>query len=80
MCLAYCPSGALPNSSPRPDGDFTEAVSSQAWRFCEESLQFDYATCREERAQKRSLYPGFYCGRCLAVCGLLGRKREDLFE
>ena len=80
LCLKYCPSGALPNSSPETDGEYREAVTEQAWRFCQENLQFDYATCREERAQKRNLYPGFYCGRCMAICGLLGLKREELFH
>jgi len=80
LCVKYCPSGALTNSSPEPNGEYAEAVAEQAWRFCQDDLQFDYATCREERAQKRSLYPGFYCGRCMAICGLLGLKRDKLFQ
>ncbi len=80
MCLRYCPSGALRNSSPQRDGHYGGDLTQQESRFCGEHLQFDYASCREERVQKRNLYPGYYCGRCMAICGLQGLRREELFR
>ncbi len=74
-CLQACPSGALPNSSPRPDGTFDERVAAQEHRFHEGALKFDFATCCRDRGQKAQLYDDYVCARCEAICAARGVRR-----
>lgn len=75
-CLEACPSGALPNSSPRPDGTFEERVAGQRHRFHEGALKFDFGTCCRDRGQKAQLYDDYVCARCEAICAVRGVRRS----
>lgn len=74
-CLEACPSGALANSSPGPDGAFQPRVSQQQHRFHEGALKFDFGTCLRDRSQKAQLYEEYVCARCEAVCAARGVRR-----
>ena len=71
-CVEACPSGALPNSSPAPDGTFPERLTRQAHRFWDGCLDFDFGNCCRDRGQKAQLYPEYVCARCEAVCAARG--------
>jgi ferredoxin len=75
-CITTCPSGALSNSSPRPDGSFSERVALQRHRFWEGTLDFDFGNCTRERNQKAQLYDDFVCARCEAICAVSGVRRN----
>jgi ferredoxin len=75
LCVRLCPSGAIGNSAPQPDGTYAPAVQQQASRFSDGCLQFDFASCLEERTQKARLYPDYMCGRCVAICATQGKRR-----
>ena len=79
-CIAYCPAGALANSSPRPGGGYREEVAAQAHRFSEGALQFDYGRCCDERGQLSTLYDEWMCGRCVSICAGEGRRRPYAAE
>jgi ferredoxin len=75
LCVQFCPSGAVGNSAPQPDGTYAPAIKQQASRFSDGRLQFDFAKCLEERTQKAQLYPDYMCGRCVAICASQGKRR-----
>jgi len=75
-CLEECPSGALANSSPKPDGSFDERISGQTHRFHGGALKFDFATCCRDRGQKAQLYDDYVCARCEAICAASGARRS----
>jgi ferredoxin len=77
LCVEYCPSGAVGNSAPQPNGEYAALIRQQASRFSDGRLQFDFARCLEERTQKAQLYPDYMCGRCVAVCATRGKRRGD---
>lgn len=55
-CIEACTSGALANSSPRPDGAFSESVAKQTHRFSGGTVKFDYGTCNRDRKQILELH------------------------
>ena len=73
-CIAYCPAGALANSSPVKDGSYAPGVAAQTHRFHKGALQFDFGRCCDERGQLAELYDEWMCGRCLAICGGEGNR------
>ena len=75
LCIRYCPSGAVGNSAPQPNGEYAETIQQQASRFSDGYLQFDFARCLEDRTQKAQLFPDFMCGRCAAICAARGKRR-----
>lgn len=80
-CIEACPSGALANSSPLPDGTFAERVARQKHRFWEGVVDFDFGNCCRERGQKAQLYEEYACARCEAICAAQGvRKSADEIE
>lgn len=74
-CVDRCPSGALPNSVPSPDGTYPDEVSRQAHRFWEGKLRFDFGRCCEERGQMGTLFSEWSCSRCVSICGTQGNRR-----
>jgi len=79
-CIELCPSGALRNSSPRPDGTFDEDILRQKHRFSGGTVDFDAGNCCRDRGQKAQLYDEYVCARCEAICAARGVRRsaEDL--
>lgn len=83
-CIKSCPSGAIANSSPRPDGQFPDNILKQKHRFHDGFLDFDFGNCSRERNSKQNLYSEYVCARCVAVCaargvsGLGGREAARL--
>ena len=75
-CVAFCPSNALKNSSPQPDGTYSDRVGSQSHRFWDGELQFDNGSCCDERGQLSDLYSEWMCGRCVSICGGEGVTRS----
>jgi ferredoxin len=75
-CLDVCPSGALANSSPRPDGSFEERLSSQTHRFWNGIVDFDAANCCRERGQKAQVFEEYVCARCEAICAARGIRKS----
>jgi len=75
-CLAACPSGALLNSTPAPDGICNTQLSSQTHRFCNGYLDFDHANCSRERGQKAQLYDDYVCARCETICAVNGIRKS----
>lgn len=71
-CIQACPSGAVANSSPRPDGSFPESIRSQKHRFHGGFLDFDHGNCYQFRKQRKNLYSEYACARCLVVCAAKG--------
>ena len=79
-CVDSCPSGAQGNSTPTPDGGYSDPVSAQSHRFWEGKLQFDYARCCETRGQMAALFPEWSCARCVSVCAVDGGRRKAAVE
>ena len=75
-CLAVCPSGALRNSTPAPDGTFDTHLSDQTHRFVNGTLDFDHANCAQERRQKAQLYDDYVCARCETICAVSGIRKS----
>lgn len=71
-CINYCPSGAIANSTPSPDGSYPEAILKQKHRFHRGFLDFDFGNCSSERGSKQNLYSEYACARCVAVCAARG--------
>lgn len=77
-CIAACPSNALTNSAPDPNGVFPKKIMNQKHRFWEDSLAFDFKNCCSDRYQKAELYEDYVCARCEAICAAKGiRKSSD---
>ena len=79
-CIIHCPPGAQPNSAPTTAGGYSKQVSSQAHRFWNGSLQFDFARCCEKRGQMSTLFPEWSCARCVSACAAEGTRREKSVE
>lgn len=75
-CLDTCPSGALRNSSPLPDGSFAQNVAAQNHRFWEGTVDFDAGNCCRERGQKAQLFEEYVCARCEAICAARGIRKS----
>ncbi|MGD8238183.1 MAG: hypothetical protein PVH68_06515 [Armatimonadota bacterium] len=71
-CIEFCPSGALPNSSPGPDGTTEARLLRQKHRFFDGALDFDFGTCCRDRGQKAQLYDDYVCARCDVICAVRG--------
>lgn len=76
-CIRSCPSGALLNSSPLANGEYSPGVAEQSHRFWEGKLQFDYGRCCEDRGQMSGLYPEWSCAACATVCAVKGKRRKN---
>jgi hypothetical protein len=76
-CLKYCPSGAQQNSTPTPNGDYNQEVKQQIHRFYRDKIQFDYASCCDDRGQLAALYPEWSCARCVTICASEGIRRPS---
>ena len=79
-CIRSCHWGALANSVPTPKGKYPERITRQQHRFWEGQLQFDFASCLDERGQMATLFPEWSCGRCPSICATEGRKRAYAAE
>ncbi len=75
-CIDMCPSNALLNSSPLPDGTYTERISNQKHRFWEGTVDFDYGNCCRERGQKALLMEEYVCARCETICAAYGIRKS----
>lgn len=75
-CIEVCPSTALLNSSPLPNGAFGEKISNQRHRFWEGAVDFDYGNCCRERGQKAQLLDGYVCARCEVICAANGVRKS----
>ena len=75
-CIAACPSNALANSTPGPDGVFTKKIAAQKHRFWEDTLAFDFKNCTSDRYQKAELYEDYVCARCEAICAARGLRKS----
>ncbi len=75
-CISDCPSGALQNSTPAPDGIFAEDVAEQTHRFWEGTLDFDFGNCTMDRHQKGQLYEDYVCARCEVICASQGIRKS----
>jgi len=75
-CIEGCPSGALDNSSPLPDGRYEDRVAAQEHRFAGGALDFDYRNCTRLRTQKQALFDDFMCTRCEVICAANGAKKS----
>lgn len=75
-CIDMCPSSALLNSSPLPDGTYSERISNQRHRFWEGTVDFDYGNCCRERGQKALLMEEYVCARCETICAAYGIRRS----
>ena len=71
-CIDACPSGAIGNSSPMPDGTFAPEIAAQKHRFWGKTLDFDANNCARFRQQKAELYEDYSCARCEAICAVKG--------
>lgn len=76
-CIEMCPSNALPNSSPLPDGVFPDKILRQKHRFWKETLDFDYANCSRDRTQKAEIFEDYVCARCEAICASRGIQKSS---
>ena len=74
-CLDVCPSNALPNSSPSPEGIFSSALTRQTHRFSGETLDFDFGNCLRYRGQKADIFEEFVCARCEVICAARGIRK-----
>jgi ferredoxin len=74
-CLEACPSGALQNSTPAPDGSLAARLTEQKHRFWEGTLDFDFGNCTMDRTQKGQLYEDYVCGRCEVICASQGVRK-----
>ena len=79
-CLAFCPSGALVNSTPGTEGNYPQRLLLQEHRFWEGFLQFDHGSCCDDRGQLKILYDEWMCGRCMAACAAEGNRRAQAAE
>ncbi|MCP4540091.1 MAG: hypothetical protein GY832_23380 [Chloroflexi bacterium] len=75
-CLAACPSEALQNSTPSPEGIFADNLIEQTHRFSGETLDFDYGNCTMDRHQKAQLYEDYVCARCEVICASKGIRKS----
>jgi NAD-dependent dihydropyrimidine dehydrogenase PreA subunit len=75
MCIEFCPSNALANSTPGPNGVLDDRIARQKHRFWEGALDFDYGNCSRDRNQKAQLYDDYVCGRCEAICAVRGIRK-----
>jgi len=75
-CLAICPSNALPNSSPSPQGIFSGKLMDQTHRFSGKSLDFDFGNCLRYRGQKTEVFEEFVCAKCEAICAARGVRKS----
>jgi ferredoxin len=75
-CVAACPAGALANSTPGPDGKFSERLLAQKHRFDAGAIDFDFGNCSRDRNQKAELYEDYVCARCEAVCAARGIRKS----
>jgi ferredoxin len=75
-CIRACPSGALANSSPRPDGGFNRNLTGQKHRFDNGRLKFDFNNCTSDRYQKANIYGDYVCARCEAICAAKGIRKK----
>ncbi|TET39580.1 MAG: hypothetical protein E3J72_00210 [Planctomycetota bacterium] len=71
-CIMHCSSGAIPNSSPAPNGKYSESILEKKHRFHDGFLDFDFIKCTRERNQKQELYSEYACARCVAICAARG--------
>ena len=74
-CVRQCPSGALPNFVPDPDGAFSERILSQSHRFSGSWLKFDFGNCCRDRGQKAQIYSDYVCARCVSICAAEGVRK-----
>lgn len=74
-CIESCPSNALANSSPDPNGKFPERVEKQKHRFWDDALVFDFRNCMSDRNQKAELFEDYVCARCEAICAAQGVQK-----
>jgi len=74
-CIQACPSGALSNSSPLPDGQYESKILKQRHRFFDDVLDFDAGNCIRDRTQKSALYADYVCARCEAICAARGVRK-----
>lgn len=74
-CLTVCPSGALRNSTPLPNGTFHADLAGQDHRFWNGTIDFDHGNCCRDRSQKTQLYDDYTCARCEIVCAARGIQR-----
>ena len=75
-CIQVCPSGALPRSSPLPDGSFPEKLLKQQHRFHDGVLDFDAGACHRYHHQRTEVWEEFSCGRCEVVCAVRGVRKS----
>lgn len=75
-CLEVCPSNALPNSSPSPQGVFSDRLVGQTHRFSGNSLDFDFGNCLRYRNQKADVFEEFVCARCAVICAARGVRKS----
>ena len=75
-CIEVCPSGAMKNSTPTPNGIFDESLLKQQHRFWKGTIDFDFGNCVKERGQKGQLYDDYVCARCEAICVSRGLRRK----
>jgi hypothetical protein len=75
-CIAACPSNALANSTPNPNGVFSKKITAQKHRFWEDTLAFDFKNCCSDRYQKAELYEDYVCARCEAICAARGIRKS----
>jgi len=71
-CQDVCPSNALPNSSPSPQGVFSDGLMGQTHRFSGGSLDFDFGNCISFRGQKAEVFEEYVCARCEVICAARG--------
>lgn len=76
-CIEVCPSKALPNSSPLPDGNYSDVILRQKHRFWKETLSFDYANCSRDRKQKAEIFEDYVCARCETICASCGVQKSS---
>jgi hypothetical protein len=79
-CVRSCEWGALANSIPTPEGRYSDRILSQGHRFWDGELQFDFASCLDERGQMATLFSEWTCGRCPAVCIADGYREKEAVE
>jgi|GEM_PF-744767 len=80
QCINNCPSAAQANSAPAAEGSYPDRIADQRHRFWEDKLQFDFASCCEDRGQMGDLFDEWSCARCLATCASMGDRRKEAVE
>jgi len=76
QCIDACPSNALQNSTPLPDGTFIAKIESQQHRFWNGTVDFDFGNCARERGQKSQLFDDYVCARCEVMCAAHGIRKS----